>query len=78
MLKKFSFKKPNFGGVGGIKCPGLWQRFCCRMYRCLWQMFALSALLLFGFLLWNPNCYLMIVLFLQVLGLIIWLQVTRF
>lgn len=81
MLKKFSSnfscKKPDCGPCGGLKKPGLWVRLCFRCSRSLWQLFALSTLLLFGFVMWQPCAYLLAVLFLQVLGLMVWLQSSR-
>lgn len=82
MLKKFSSnfscKKPDCGGgCGGLKRPGLWARLCFRCGRSLWQLFALSTLLLFGYVMWKPGAYLLAVLFLQVLGLMVWLQSSR-
>ncbi|MBQ2888288.1 MAG: hypothetical protein IJE29_05145 [Firmicutes bacterium] len=62
----------------GIKRVGCWQRLCLRMAGLLWQMFAFSTLLLFGFVLWQPCKYLLIVLFWQVLALMVWLQTRRF
>ncbi len=82
MLKKFSSnftcKKPDCGGgCGGLKRPGLWARLCFRCHRSLWQLFGLSTLLLFGYVMWKPGAYLLVVLFLQVLGLMVWLQSSR-
>lgn len=80
MLKKFA---PGRGVFPGRGCcpremrPGLWMRLCGHMRLSLWNLFALSSLMLFGYLLWSPGCYLLIVLFLQVLGLLIWLQNSR-
>lgn len=80
MLKKFGPGVEFFPGRGGCRREGrpcFWRRLCFRMRLSLWNLFALSALLLFGYLLWSPGCYLLIVLFLQVLGLLIWLQNSR-
>lgn len=75
MLKKFGCG----GGVCGprLKKPGLWMRFCLSVGGRLWQMFALATLLLFGFILWKPCVYLLLVCFLQVVGLMVWLQRGR-
>ena len=81
MLKKFSSnfscKKPDCGNCGGLKRPGLWARLCFRCSRSLWQLFGLSTLLLFGYVMWQPCAYLLAGLFLQVLGLMVWLQSSR-
>ena len=77
MLKKFGGGRNFFPGRGGCPRevrPGVWMRLCRCLRFSLWNLFALSSLLLFGFLLWSPGCYLLIVLFLQVLGLLVWLQ----
>lgn len=79
MLKRFGNGPACKGNcLNGLKKPGLWLRFCARCGRGLWRLFAASTLLLFGYLLWCPGAYLLVVLFLQVLGLMVWLQNWRF
>lgn len=78
MLKKFGRFTADKCCVNGLRKPGLWLRFCAACGRNLWQLFAVSTLLLFGYLLWRPGAYLLIVLFLQTLSLIMWLQCRRF
>lgn len=70
MLRKFGF------GARGPRPlrPGLWLRFCVCCGGRLWQMFALSSLLLFGYILCCPKPYLLIICFIQVIALMVWLQ----
>ncbi len=75
---KFAAKRPVCGSGGGMRRPGLWVGLCRKLVCSLWQLFALAALLLFVYILRQPGAYLLIVLFLQVLGLMIWLQSRRF
>lgn len=80
MLKKFAPGGQFFCGGCEGKCdirPGIWWRVCHRLRFSLWGLFALSSLLLFGYILWRPHCYLLIVLFLQVVGLLVWQQERR-
>lgn len=80
MLKKFSGMCADKSGCcfRGLKKPNLWLRFCARCGRGLWHLFAFSTLLLFGYVLWQPCAYLLVVLFLQVVGLMVCLQVRPF
>lgn len=85
MLKKFSSFGKGFGG-GKMQAPnvqpGRFADFCdclCRpgawrlwqLKRWAWPCFALAAFLLFLYLLRQPGWYLMLVLFLQVVGLLL-------
>ncbi|MCX4266343.1 MAG: hypothetical protein OSJ64_06010 [Firmicutes bacterium] len=76
MLKKFS-NGLNNGNFNCIRRPNFYQRCCCRLRASVLYIFSLSAFMLFAYLLWAPGWYLMLVLFLQVLGLLLWLYNYR-
>lgn len=77
MLKKFSSNGLNIGNMNGLRKPGFCQRYCCKLKAGIWYVFALATFMLFAYLLWAPGWYLMLVLFLQVLGLLLWLYNYR-
>ena len=82
MLKKFSSLRNGISGLSGsstngLRKPNFCQRYCCKLKASIWYIFALAAFMLFAYLLWKPGCYLMLVLFLQVLGLLLFLYNYR-
>lgn len=70
-LFKFDIKN-IFAKKSGM---GFWRRCHLRLCANVWWLFAWAAVALFVYLLFAPNVFLMLVLFLMVCGLIFWLRI---
>ncbi|MGI5825774.1 MAG: hypothetical protein ACOX7J_09455 [Bacillota bacterium] len=69
----FKFNMKNwFAKKSGI---GFWRRCHIKLCSNVWWIFAWAAVALFMYVLFCPNTFLMLILFLLVCGLIFWLRI---
>ena len=62
----------KFKGYGGGSLTGKLRLICQFLTANVWWIFLLAAVLLFGYVFIRPNYWLMLVLFVQIVGLLFW------